>query len=249
MDIFHYVYKLTHIETKEFYFGSRTCKVKPSVDPYKGSMVSWKPNKSKLKKEIIRNDFKCREDCILFERNIIIKHKYNVLNRNAIIPGVGFHTVNTGLFKNKKTGKNYRLNLDDELINSDEYEPFWLGRIHSEETKKKMSKSALNRTIIERNELKRRSGISKNNMKPKTEGHIENIRLAKLGNKNPMFGKTGKDHHNSKSCSQYDINMRFIKIWENAKIASEKLKLSYKAINRCLNGKSKTSGGFIWKYE
>ena len=53
--MYHYVYKLEHIETKEFYVGSRTSKLHPSLDVYLGSMKTWKPDKTKLKKtRIIR---------------------------------------------------------------------------------------------------------------------------------------------------------------------------------------------------
>jgi hypothetical protein len=38
MSIFFYVYRLDHIETSEFYFGSRKCKCDPINDNYWGSM-------------------------------------------------------------------------------------------------------------------------------------------------------------------------------------------------------------------
>jgi hypothetical protein len=48
--MFHYVYQVEHIETDEFYIGSRTSKnIHPSLDPYLGSMKTWKVNKNKLK--------------------------------------------------------------------------------------------------------------------------------------------------------------------------------------------------------
>ena len=37
---YHYVYRLDHIDTNEFYFGSRTSKYHPSVDKYMGSMIT-----------------------------------------------------------------------------------------------------------------------------------------------------------------------------------------------------------------
>jgi hypothetical protein len=52
-----YVYKLTHPETGQFYFGSRGCSCDISVDPYKGSMSGWKISKEEkrsLIKEIIK---------------------------------------------------------------------------------------------------------------------------------------------------------------------------------------------------
>lgn len=99
------------------------------------------------------------------------------------------------------------------------------------------------------NEDKRRKGISKSNKgKKKSNEHIENIRKAKLGNKNPMYGKTGSNHPNSKKVFQYNLDNNFIKEWENAKQASKKLNINYASINNCCRGKQNTAGKFIWKY-
>ena len=48
----HYVYKLEDKKTKEFYFGSRSCKCEIINDKYMGSPKTWKPNKDKLVKII-----------------------------------------------------------------------------------------------------------------------------------------------------------------------------------------------------
>ena len=68
----------------------------------------------------------------------------------------------------------------------------WKGKKHSEESKRKQREAALVRKITKENELKRREGISKSNKKPKSAEHIKHISEAKLGNKNPMFGKKYK---------------------------------------------------------
>jgi hypothetical protein len=43
------------------------------------------------------------------------------------------------------------------------------------------------------------------------------------------------------------IDGEFIKEWPNGLIASKELNINYQAINHCMLGKIKTSGGFIWK--
>lgn len=126
----------------------------------------------------------------------------------------------------------------------------WKGKIHTKESKIKMSESAKNRNISEENETLRRTGISQSNKgKHKSLEHCKNIAEAKIGNKNPMFGKTGKEHHNSKPCLQFTMDDVFIREWVNAKEAAKELKLEYKSINVCLNEKSKSSQGFKWKYK
>lgn len=190
--MYHYTYKLTHIETKEYYFGSRSCKVHPLLDEYMGSMITWKPDKSKLKKELIRFDFNERYECISHERDLIIEHKNDPLNKNANIPGLGFHTVNLGVFIDEN-GKAYRAHKDDILVKNGTLRPFWEGRTHSEESKSKMSGSARNRNMSEEAKAVRNQKMSESaSGVKKSEEHKKNIALAKVGANNPMYGKKAK---------------------------------------------------------
>lgn len=212
--MYHYCYKVEIKESGEYYFGSRTSKVSPEKDNYMGSMRTWKPDKSKLIKTILKSDFINREECILYERELILSAKNDELNKNVSIPGVGFNTLGLGQYVNSK-GKVFRVNKNDELVLNGVLKPFWNGRTHTKESKEKMSKSS--------------KGENNNYTK--------------------FLKKTGLPHHNSKTVGQYDLNGVLIKKWVNSSIASKELGLSYKAINHCVIGKTKTSGGFIWKYE
>ena len=91
--MYHYVYRLDHLETGEFYIGSRSSKVHHSLDSYMGSMSVWRPDKTKLKKIILKDDFVNRDDAMQFEAYIIKQFINDNLNRNYYIPGNGFHTV------------------------------------------------------------------------------------------------------------------------------------------------------------
>lgn len=97
--MYHYVYKLEHIETGEYYFGSRTSKLHPTNDTYFGSMKVWKPDKKLLFKTIIRDDFQNREDAIELEQKLICEHIGKPLNRNYNVPGRDFY-VHQELFNN-----------------------------------------------------------------------------------------------------------------------------------------------------
>lgn len=90
---YYYVYKLIHKETGEFYFGSRGSKYHPSMDKYMGSMCAWNPDKTKLIKTILKDDFKTRNEATLFEVELITKHINDKLNRNYHIPSNNFYTV------------------------------------------------------------------------------------------------------------------------------------------------------------
>lgn len=148
--------------------------------------------------------------------------------------------------------KNMRKNVGTpeaikKMSESRKGQQLWKGKSHTKESKEKMSISAKNRSTV--NEDKRRKRISDSNKgKKKSDEHIENIRKAKLGDKNPMFGKTGINHPNSKKVFQYDLDNNFIKEWDNAKQASTELIINYASINNCCRGKQSTAGKFIWKY-
>lgn len=100
----YYAYKITDKNTGEFYYGSRSYEGDIENDTYMGSMVTWKPNEENLIKEIIRSDFKNRDELLEFESNLISKHIKNPLNRNYHIPSKTFHNDGSEgmLFKNRK---------------------------------------------------------------------------------------------------------------------------------------------------
>jgi hypothetical protein len=247
--MYHYVYKLELPETKEYYFGSRTSKVEPNKDVYYlGSMISWKPDKKKLIKTIIRFDFENREECIKYERELIIKHRLDCLNRNAHIPGIGFSTVGLGQYIDEN-GKIYRLHKEDELVVKGILKPFWFGKKHSEESKNKMSKSALGKKVT--NETKKKMSESRLGIKFSDE-HRKNMSESAKGENNNYkryLERTGLPHHNSKPVLQFSLDNEFIREWVNASVASKELGLSYKAINACLTQRYRTSQGYIWKYK
>lgn len=47
---------------------------------------------------------------------------------------------------------------------------------------------------------------------------------------------------------QYTLEGVYIKTWESIKDACEKLKLSTTSLGNCLNKRSKSCGGYLWKY-
>jgi hypothetical protein len=52
---------------------------------------------------------------------------------------------------------------------------------------------------------------------------------------------------NSKPIDQYDLDENFIKSWESATVAGKEIGLHPTSIRHCVQGKTKTSGGYIWK--
>ena len=68
--------------------------------------------------------------------------------------------------------------------------------------------------------------------------------------KSKMHGGKMWSHwnHSAKSVAQYDLEMNFIKIYPCIADASRELGIDHSCISACAANKSKTAGGFIWKY-
>jgi len=218
--MYHYVYKLINPETNEYYYGSRTSKNIPEQDKYLGSMCTWKPDKTKLIKTIIKDDFITRNEAMLYEADLIREHFNNDLNRNYRIPNEGYNTQRMVVVKGED-GKCFLVSCNDKrYLNGELSSPnkgisfneehkskiVWTGKKHSDETKDKMSK-------------------------------IHKLR------------GTGKCSKKGKRILQFSLNNELIKEWNSITEAGHINKISAGNIHSALNGKFKQIGGFIWKYK
>jgi len=140
----HYVYRLDDPITKEFYFGSRSCKCEIEDDDYMGSYLAWKPeDKSRLVKTILNDKFTSRESATQYESKTIKENIDNLLNRNYNIPNEGFHTL--GYNHTEETREKIRIKRATQIISDEVLQMLRTvntGKKFSEETKRKMSKSA-----------------------------------------------------------------------------------------------------------
>lgn len=245
----HYVYKITDPETNHYYFGSRSCEVNVEEDiEYMGSMKTWKPeDETRLLKEIIKDDFKTREEAIEFESSTIEEHIDDELNENYHIPNKGFHTFGS----NEVAKKISKANKGKAPWN------FGKVNVYSDDTLEKMSNSAKGRIFSK----KTRNKISKANT-GKLKGE-KNPMYGICGDKNPNYGNswtdemknelskkfTGKVRGKTKSVLQYDLDGKFIKEWKTIKSACNSLNLRASGISSVLSGRYKQSGGYMWEYK
>jgi group I intron endonuclease len=116
------------------------------------------------------------------------------------------------------------------------------GGPRSEETILKMSKP---RNFTQN--MKKPKSTTQNMKKPKTNQHIQNM-IESHKNRNYSYLYKPKLNLN-KPIIQYSLDGNYIYEWESQKEASHNLNISYRIINNCLRGISKTSGGYIWKYK
>lgn len=64
---------------------------------------------------------------------------------------------------------------------------------------------------------------------------------------NTLTGRKGIFHSRSIPIYQHSIDNIFIKCYENAYIASKETNIPQSNINRCVNGKLKSAGGYLWR--
>lgn len=57
-----------------------------------------------------------------------------------------------------------------------------------------------------------------------------------------------KNDTKSKEVKQYDLNMKLVNTFYNSRLANKITGISYKCISFCCTGKTKTAGGYIWRY-
>lgn len=120
--MYRYIYKLIHIKTGEYYIGSRTSNVHPTLDGYMGSMKTWKTDKHNLLKEIIKEGFNSIDDLLEYEAFIIEQCIEDPLNRNYSIPKKGFRTNGMVTVKDENN-ITFLVSVNDERYLSGELVP------------------------------------------------------------------------------------------------------------------------------
>lgn len=68
-------------------------------------------------------------------------------------------------------------------------------------------------------------------------------------NNNLMKPVKGKQHYMAKRVGKYDKNNKLIEKYDTIVEAGKQNKISSTNIVNCLKGRSKTAGGYIWKYQ
>lgn len=242
----HYIYKITDPQTGQFYFGSRTCEGSPyNDDDYMGSMVTWKPkNRDRLIKEIIKDDFKSREEAIQFESRIIEENIDNELNENYNIPSKGF--CNYG-----------RVFSEEHIRNLRESH---LGNKLSINTKRKISKAMQGVKFSNERKTKISKAISGITRTEKTKRKISNSLKKVFSNKenHPFYGKSLSNEHKinlrhskkdkCKPVYQLNLDDNIINEYISTSLASNTTGISKVNIRRVCNNERKTAGGYKWRY-
>jgi hypothetical protein len=179
---YFYVYRVTLPETGEYYFGSRKCTCIPEKDKkYKGSMCTWKPDKSKLVKEILFTNFLTHQDAILKETELILENKNDLLNKNFSTPNGAIYIKSPKEWILKKNGIEKGNQILSEIYKNNS--SIWRKGNKPWDTGKHLSEDHCN-NIKKTWHSEKRMNIMK------SKEYSEKMSESLSGEKNPMFKKT-----------------------------------------------------------
>lgn len=223
----HYLYKITNLETNEYYLGVRSCKCLPEEDKYMGSSSIWnkqfiKNNKKILYKEILNSSFNSRKDANESEVKLLKEHELDPLCINVlydIIPShLGKKQTEEWINKRKRSGEQNGM----------------FGKHHTEETKKIISEKIKGKVVSE--EVRQKISIAQKN-RVRTEEEKKNMSNAAK----EAYIKGTRKATKTTPCKITNINTGEIEYFDQIKYFSDKYNLNYSSVKSCMrqNGKYK----------
>jgi group I intron endonuclease len=246
------IYKITNKINKKYYIGS-ACDLYKRYKEHNSALISNRHHNKQLtrfvnKYGIDNLEFDLLEECPI-ERLELREQYYISNNKNLFNETVDVKACNRGKklseehkqrisesikVKGIKRSKETKQKMSDAKIGN----KINLGRVQSEETKKKIS-----------NNIERNQKISK-----ALKGRIVNW-IKHSDETKQKIREKNKNNNNCKKIIQLDLKNNIIKEWSS--IAEASRYYSYisnygsirSSLNSCLKGKTKTSLKFKWKYK
>jgi hypothetical protein len=225
----HYLYRHIRLDTNEpFYIGIgtkpfRTCSSIKSE--YRRAYETNRKESSIWNNIISKTQYEVE---ILFESD-----DYNFIKEKEkeFISLYGRININTGSLANLTNGGDGFIGYVPSKEKIEKHRQFLLGKKQPFSQIQKRNQSR--KGYIHSEETKLKISNSHKGKKPSKE-HLEKL-------------QKGKILANSKPILQYDLEENFIKEWQSATVAAKEINLHPTSIRHCVQGKTKTSGGYIWK--
>lgn len=98
-----------------------------------------------------------------------------------------------------------------------------------------------------RNEIKRKAQGGDNHWTRKKETPFSEASRKKMSESHKNLYKNGYENPSKRKIKQFDAGMNFIEEYGSVTEAANVTGIERRAISHCLNGKSKSSGGFLWQ--
>jgi hypothetical protein len=225
----HYLYRHIRLDKNEpFYIGIGTKQPRIYNNVKSEYRRAYETNRkeSYIWNNIINKTF--HEVEIIFESD---DYEFIKQKEKEFISLYGRINTNTGILSNMTNGGDGFIGCIPSKEKIEKHKIFMTGRKQSQEEKQKRNESRKGYLHSEETKLK----ISNSHKGKKTsKEHLEKL-------------YKGQILANSKPINQYDLEGNFIKEWQSATIAAKEINLHPTSIRHCVQGKTKTSGGYIWK--
>ena len=210
----HYLYKITNIETNQYYIGVRSSR-DPKTDSYMGSSSIWtkswvKENKDKLIKEIIDDTFESREDANNKEVEILKLHINDEYCVNKLFDKVPSHL-----------GRKQSLEWIRKRIKSGK-ESGMYGKHHTEETKQRISEKLKGRVVTQ--EAREKIG---NYHRGKIVSEETRLKQSEVKKAKIASGEIAKTY---KPVIVEDLLLKTIEYFDGCKLFSDKYDLNYGSV-------------------
>jgi hypothetical protein len=225
----YYLYRHIRLDkNKPFYIGIGTKQNRPHPHMKSEYRRAFETNR---KESYIWNNITSKtqyEVEILFESD---DYEFIKEKEKEFIKLYGRIDLKTGTLANMTDGGDGIIGYTPSKEKIERHKLFMIGKKQSEEQKQKRIQSRKGYRHSEETKLK----ISNSHKGKKvSKDHIEKLHK-------------GQILANSKPILQYDLQGNFIREWQSATIAAKEINLHPTSIRHCVQGKTKTSGGYIWK--
>jgi len=119
------------------------------------------------------------------------------------------------------------------------------GKKHTIESKLKISKATMGRKLTDETKSKISQGKLGKTLTPQQCANISK------GTKGKPKSFRTEEHKKKlrKEVLQLDLEGNVIRLWDAVSFAGRELKIDYTSISKCCNGKSRTAGGYKWKWK
>lgn len=248
-----YIYKIINKIDGKCYIGQTYNSLEERWRHHKGNSSNCRYLKRAFNKYGIEN-FEMKLICICFDEDLNKYESQYIISCNSLVPsGYNLRQGGNGAKQNEETKQKIGETLREgyssgRIVNIKKGKK---GKPHTEETKLKLSKALTGRKIenpvygkICSEECKKKiSDIAKQRIiNEETRKKISETLKQKNKESNVLFNVKRK-------VLQYDMNNNYIATFNSLTEAANKYNVSRSAISRVCNGKTKTSQGFIWKFE
>ena len=240
-----YIYRILNKITQKCYIGESNClNINRRWNQHKKTIENNKGYCPALRDAVIKygiENFIFTVIIVCFDDDRFKYEKEYIIKYNSVVPN-GYNLTNGGEGGGGFQGKKHSEEVKNKIKNSLKQK-----YIDNPELKKQLSER--NKIVMKNPEVKERMKLGMLN----SDKYQKAIRAPKTDGVKRKISEVLKKYHNENKIKpikikQYDINHNLLNEYTSISEASKESSVTRKAISLYLREKTKTAGGFIWKY-